>query len=337
MQPKMQPKMHDSQRAAATPLPMLPDASARAEILRGLSKSPKMISPKYFYDARGSELFEQICELPEYYVTRAELAALRRHLDEIAAALGSNVTLIEPGAGAGTKVRMLLGYPGLAAAYFAVDICRPALARATAALRLAYPRIDIRSVCADFTAPFEVPMGRASGHRRVVFFPGSTIGNFSPEETVTLLRSFREIAGEDGGILIGVDLYKSPSVLVPAYNDAAGVTALFNLNLLYRLNSDFAADFRPERFAHRAVWNEAERRIEMRLISRVAQAVWLGPHELRFAAGEPIVTEYSYKHRPEDFAALAAEAGLTVQELWMDPGELFSIQYLRPSSEFARH
>lgn len=307
-------------------------AAARAEILHGLRQNAKAIPAKYLYDARGAELFERICELPEYYVTRAELSAMRRHLPHIATALGDDILLIEPGAGAARKVRLLLGIPGLAAGYVPVDICESSLAAAAASLRNACPAVEIRSVCADFTRPFTVPAIAKPYSRRVVFFPGSTIGNCTPAEAVDLLAFFRRLAGPGGGILIGVDLYKSPDVLIPAYNDSQGVTALFNLNLLHRLNRDFSADFRPERFSHRAVWNEDEHRIEMRLISRTHQRVHVGPHAFDFAAGEYLTTEYSYKHTREDFARIAWQAGLAVREFWTDCSELFSLQFLRPAN-----
>jgi dimethylhistidine N-methyltransferase len=312
--------------------PVGPDPATRAAVLHGLSQPQKTTPAKLLYDARGAELFERICELPEYYLTRAEIAALRRNLPAIAAALGHDLLVIEPGAGAARKVRFLLGIPGLAAGYVGVEICRATLEQATSALRAAYPRVEIRGLCADFMQPFELPALRSRHARRLVFFPGSTIGNCTPAEAVTLLAGFRRLVGHDGGVLIGVDLCKSPAVIEPAYNDAAGVTATFNLNVLHRLNRDFAADFRPERFVHRAVWNEQQHRIEMRLVSREAQRVHLGPHVLEFAAGEYLVTEYSYKHTREEFAAIARSAGFAVQEFWTDAAGLTSLQYLRPAT-----
>lgn len=309
-----------------------PGAAARAEILHGLAQPQKTTPSKYLYDARGSELFEQICELPEYYLSRAEMAAMRRHLPEIARALGRGNMLIEPGAGGAQKPRVLLGVPGLAVAYVAIEICRKSLAAAVSSLRSAFPDMEITGVCADFTQPVELPLMQQRRARRVVFFPGSTIGNCTPEEATALLARFRRLVGPDGGILVGVDLYKSRDLLLPAYDDAAGVTALFNENLLHRLNADFAADFKPARFAHRAVWNEDHHRIEMHLVSRVSQRVNVGPHCFDFAAGESLVTEYSYKLTREEFAAVAGKAGLCVQEFWTDRGGLFSVQYLRPTN-----
>lgn len=268
--------------------------------------------------------------MPEYYLTRAELTALRLNMLEIIGNLGRDIMLIEPGVGAGIKVRLLLERRGVVGAYVPVDICKPALRQATAALAASYPHIEMHEVCADFTQPFSIPESMSRAGRRVVFFPGSTIGNCTPPETVSLLRRFRELVGADGGVLLGIDLCKPPAILVPAYNDSAGVTASFNLNLLYRLNRECGAHFIPERFSHQATWNEAQHRIEMRLISRRAQRVPFGPVSIRFEAGESILTEYSHKPTREEFAQLAKDAGFQVAGLWTDPRKLFAVHYLQP-------
>jgi dimethylhistidine N-methyltransferase len=306
-----------------------PDAADRAEVLEGLMRPQKSTPAKLLYDARGSELFERICALPEYYVTRAEIGAIRRHLPEIADTLGQDLLVIEPGAGAAHKVRYLLGIPRLAAGYVPVEICHSTLQATVTALRAAYPAVEVRGLCADFMRPFDVPATHHRHARRLVFFPGSTIGNCTPPEAVALLGRLRRLAGGAGALLVGVDLYKAKELLLPAYNDSAGVTAQFNLNVLHRLNRDFSADFRVERFSHRAVWNEAEHRIEMRLVSRADQQVHVGPHLFDFAAGEYLTTEYSYKHTTEEFARIAHDAGLAVQKVWTDCAGHFSLQYLR--------
>jgi dimethylhistidine N-methyltransferase len=301
-----------------------------ADVLGGLRAPQKWIAPMYFYDARGSALFDRICELPEYYPTRTELGILQAHAAEIAAALGPAVLLIEPGSGSGDKARVLLAALESPAAFVPVEISREHLLASAEALHAAFPEVEVVPVCADFSRPFEVPTGH-DGQRRVLFFPGSTIGNFSPQRAAALLRNFAHIVGADGRVLIGVDLRKDPAVVERAYNDAAGVTAAFNLNVLRRLNEELGADFDLASFSHRAVWNDAASRIEMHLVSTRAQSVRIGGETFALAAGEYIHTESSYKYSLDGFAELAAQAGLAVARVWTDRGALFSEQLLQPS------
>jgi len=304
-------------------------ADERDEILAGLRAAPKQLSPKYFYDRRGSELFDAICELPEYYPTRTELGILRDHGSEIAGAAGSGTCLIEFGSGSSVKIRRLLSLLPEVAAYVPVEISRSHLLEAAAGLARDFPGIEIRPVCADFTGHFELPALSRPVSRRVVFFPGSTIGNFEPDAAASLLERMRKLLGPRGGALIGVDLQKSREILEPAYNDAQGVTAEFNLNLLRRLNNELDADFDLAAFRHEARYNADAGRIEMYLFSRSEQTVRVDGERIRFARGEALLTEYSHKYTLEGFATLAAGAGLEVAAVWTDPQQLFSVQYLR--------
>lgn len=297
-----------------------------ADVLAGLRERQKWISPVYFYDERGSRLFDQICELPEYYPTRTEVALLDEHAQEIAAELGPRVALIEPGSGSGEKARRLLRALEDPAAFVPVEISREHLLDAAHALDDEFPALEVAPVCADFSQPFELPPLSRRPARRVVFFPGSTIGNFAPRRAERLLASFRTLADL---VLIGVDLRKEPAVLERAYNDAAGVTAAFNLNVLRRLNDELGADFDLSAFAHRAVWNDAASRIEMHLVSLRAQTATLGGEAFSFEAGEYIHSESSYKYSLEGFRALASRAGLEVRRVWTDERGWFSLQLLQ--------
>jgi L-histidine N-alpha-methyltransferase len=298
------------------------------DVLRGLSLTCKRLPSKYFYDARGGRLFEQICRLEEYYLTRCELAILRRHGPAIAARLGPGCTLIEYGSGSGRKTDLLLSCLDRPAAYVPVDVNEEQLRQASARLARRHPGLEVVPVAADFTRPFEVPAPARPQKRRVVFFSGSTVGNFEPEEARELLAGVRRLCGPGGGLLIGVDLKKDAAVLERAYDDARGVTAAFNLNLLARINRELGADFRLEDFHHRAFYNPEHGRIEMHLVSRREQTVRVGPAVFAFGAGETICTEYSCKYSLEDFAGLARQAGLEVEETWIERG-LYSVQYLR--------
>lgn len=301
----------------------------RAEILTGLSASPKTLPCKYFYDTRGSQLFEQICVLPEYYLTRTEIAIMETYAADMAAILGPRVLLVEPGSGASTKTRLLLDKLHWPCAYVPVDISRNHLIKAADQLNRHYPDLEVLPVCTDFSQPFALPVPRQPAARTVIYFPGSTIGNFEPDAAIRLLKQLRQLAGRKGALLIGVDLNKDRSVLEAAYNDAAGVTAAFNLNLLRRLNRELYSDFKLERFQHRAVYNQAEGRIEMHLVSLDDQSVHVAGETVHFHAGESMVTEYSYKHTLPGFAALAAQAGWSVNKVWTDEPRWFSVQYLR--------
>jgi L-histidine N-alpha-methyltransferase len=324
-----------SRRLAAARLPRWAHRAAqdgtgefREDVLRGLSDRPKWLPPKHFYDERGSQLFDLICEQPEYYPTRTELGIMREHAPEMAELLGGGSLLVEYGSGSSTKTRLLLDHLPRPAAYVPLDISREHLHRSARRISQAYPDVEVAPLNADFTARYTLPPLRSPVRRRAVYFPGSTIGNFTPEEAGDFLRHITRTVGPDGCALIGVDLAKPREVLEPAYNDAAGVTARFNLNLLARINRELDGDFELDCFAHRAFYNEAEGRIEMHLESLRPQSVRAAGRRFHFDAGETIRTEYSYKYTLDRFAALAASAGLRVEHLWTDPRGWFSVQYL---------
>ena len=301
-----------------------------AEVLAGLRRRPgrKRLPCKYFYDAGGSRLFDRICELPEYYLTRTELAIMRRHAGEMAHAIGRRAVLIEYGSGSSTKTRVLLDHLAAPAAYVPIDISGDHLDQAARGISRAYPHVDVRPVCADYTAHVDVPDPDASAARRVVYFPGSTIGNFEPDDALSFLRGIARVCGPGGGLLIGVDLKKDPATLHAAYNDAQGVTAAFNLNLLARLNRDLGTNFDLGGFAHYAFYNPRKGRIEMHLVSQLPQAVDVGGKAIPFAEGESVFTESSYKYTLLDFARLATGAGFTPQMVWTDAERRFSVHYL---------
>lgn len=300
----------------------------RADVLTGLSGPVKTLPCKYLYDDRGSRLFDQICDLPEYYPTRTELGILRRHVGAMADALGEECLVIEYGSGSGLKTPLLLERLRHPAGYVPVEISRDHLMASAAALGRRFPRLEVLPVWADFTGEFEVPATRRVPQRKAVFFPGSTIGNFGPADAVRLMEGVARRCGPGGGFLVGVDLRKSKAVLEPAYDDAAGVTAAFNKNLLVRINRELGADFDVDQFDHRAVFNDRDSRVEMHLVSRRRQAVHLDGATIWFAAGESICTEYSYKYSPEAFADMARAAGLRVRQVWTDEAGWFSVQYL---------
>lgn len=300
----------------------------RDHVIEGLSARQKWLSPMYFYDAEGSRLFDRICELPEYYPTRTELQIFGEHLPEMAATVGPRALLIEPGSGSGLKTRKLLAGLTDPAGYVPVEISPDYLRNSVAELRKAFPAIPILPVCADFTSPFEIPDTARPAQRRVIFFPGSTIGNFDPDQAAGLLSTMREKVDANGGLLIGLDLRKDPLVLEKAYNDHLGVTAQFNLNLLTRMNRELGADFDREQFSHRAVWNDTNSRIEMHLVSEREQTVTVGGQSFHFAEGEYILSECSYKFTFSGFENLAARAGWQVRQIWTDNREWFSVQYL---------
>jgi dimethylhistidine N-methyltransferase len=299
-----------------------------AAVLAGLRQPCKQVEPKYFYDEAGSQLFEQICRQPEYYPTRTELGIMASHVDEMAGEVGAGAALIEFGAGSGRKTRLLLENLESPAAYVPVDISREFLLESAGRLARRYPDIEVLPVCADFTQPLTLPEPSETPARNVVYFPGSTIGNFAHAQALELLRMMRAEAGDNGGLLIGVDLLKSPDILEPAYNDSAGVTAAFNLNLLARFNRELNADFDLDAFRHLAVFDQAAGRIEMRLVSQRAQRARVAGEIFEFAAGEYIITEHSHKYTMEQFTAMAAAAGFRLETLWTDPEQLFSVQYL---------
>jgi dimethylhistidine N-methyltransferase len=288
------------------------------DVLEGLRREPRQISPMYFYDERGSQLFDRICELPEYYLTRTETRILDDRGDEIAQSIGPGALLVEFGSGASQKTRLLLDRLPALSAYIPVDISRSHLLAAAGSICAAYPGLEVLPVCADFTQPFSLPKSSRPHTRVAVFFPGSTIGNFDRSAAVSLLRVMRQIAGPHGALLIGADLVKDPAMLERAYNDAAGVTAAFNLNLLRRLNREFGATFDLNGFRHSAVWVPQASRIEMHLISLRRQSVTLGDETLDIAAGERLVTEHCHKYTRERFAALATDGSWSSRRVWTD-------------------
>lgn len=303
--------------------------SFREEVLQGLQKAQKELPSKFFYDARGSQLFEQIGALDEYYLTRTELGIMRDHADQMAQLLGPQCLLVEYGSGSSTKTRLLLDHLRQPAAYVPIDISKEPLIQAATALAAAYADLEVLPVCADYTTDFELPVPTAPAARRVVYYPGSTIGNFDREPARRFLRRIAGVCGPGGGgLLIGVDLRKDPVKLHHAYNDWEGVTAAFNLNLLVRINRELGADFQPDRFRHYAFYNPREGRVEMHLVSLVNQTVHVGEAAFSFAIGESIWTESSYKYHLDEFADMAGAVGFAVAQVWTDPQGLFSVQYL---------
>jgi dimethylhistidine N-methyltransferase len=306
-------------------------ARMRADVLAGLSRPQKAIPPKYFYDEAGSRLFEEICGLDEYYLTRVETAMMESCAGEMAAALGPKVLLIEYGSGSSTKTRVLLDHLLEPVGYVPVDISADFLKTVAVRLRAEHPGLDIRPLAADFTGPLEIPSFPVRESRRVVYFPGSTIGNFTRERARSLLAGMAGLVEPDGGVLIGVDLVKDVEILEAAYNDSRGVTDRFNLNLLARFNRELGADFDLEGFFHRAIYDSLEDRIEMHLVSLRDQEVAVAGRIFHFREGEYILTEYAHKYTSESFDGLAHEAGLAIDRTWTDPDRMFSVHLLKPT------
>jgi dimethylhistidine N-methyltransferase len=295
-----------------------------------LSRPDKTLPCKFFYDRQGSRLFDRICTLDEYYPTRTELQILHRHKADIARLMGRHCHLIEFGSGSSQKIRSLLDTVKDLATYTAVDISKDHLLSAAAALAADFPHITVTAVCADYTVPFEVePPAARQDAKRVGFFPGSTIGNFTPDEATVFLKQAAGLLREGGEMLVGVDLKKPESILIDAYNDREGVTAQFNLNLLRRINRELDGTFDLGEFAHEAPYNAAAGRIEMHLISRRAQDVRVAGRTFHFRAGESIHTENSHKFSVTEFREISERAGFEPLEVWTDPDALFSVHYLR--------
>ncbi len=304
-----------------------------ADVLAGLRATPKRLPTKYLYDAEGSKLFERICELPEYYPTRTETAILRQYAGEIADLTGPDAALLELGSGASVKTSILIERLERLVAYVPIDISRSALDAATIRLRRSQPDLEILPVCADFTRPFPMPRPHREPDRTLVFFPGSTVGNFVPETARTLLADIRRSAGPRASLVIGADLVKDTDVLLRAYDDAQGVTAEFDLNILRRLNRELGADFDLDAFRHVAVWNTEKSRIEMHLVSTRRQTVHIDTTEIAFEAEEHMVTEFSHKYTVASFTELARASGWNVVRTWTDPRALFSVHYCRALPE----
>lgn len=301
----------------------------QAEILDGLKADQKRIEPKYFYDQRGSELFDQICSLPEYYPTRTESMIMEENFAEIAKCVGPRVAVIEFGAGSNAKARKLLQRLDEPLAYVPVEISGDYISEQAQDLRERFPGVSIKPVVADFTKPFDLPDHPIEPKRNLIFFPGSTIGNFTRPEARALLELMRAEAQPGGALLIGVDLIKNTSIVRAAYNDSRGVTAEFNRNVLRHLNRGLGANFRPELFRHQAVYDTEFDRIEMRLISVESQSVDIAGESIHFESGEHIVTEYSHKYSLDGFAKLASGADWIHEAFWTDRDRLFSVHYLR--------
>jgi dimethylhistidine N-methyltransferase len=298
------------------------------DVLRGLERPDKSIPCKYFYDAIGSALFDEICELDEYYLTRTELQILRAHAPEMADAIGEDCDLIEFGSGSGLKTRLLLSELRSPRAYLPIDISREHLEKSVRALARSFAGMRFIPVHADFTAPFSLPDTGQPRARRVVYFPGSTIGNFRPGSALRLLIQIARLAGEGGGLLIGFDLDKDEAIVWPAYNDREGKSAAFNLNLLARINRELFASFDLSAFEHRAVYLRAQERMVMHLVSRKLQRVRVAGREFQFREGEAIHTEDSYKYSLKHFARLTSQAGFSLSRQWIDPNQYFAVQYL---------
>ncbi|MBI4502576.1 MAG: L-histidine N(alpha)-methyltransferase [Gemmatimonadetes bacterium] len=306
--------------------PTPPEQEFRSEVLRGLLSAPKTLPPKLFYDEEGAALFERISRLDEYYLTRAEIEILQAHASEIATLAGPGVALVEYGSGAGIKVRTLLDAMR-PRAYVPVDISTEQLARVAGTIASDYPEIGVFPVSADYTAPVRLPPLPA-GTRTVGFFPGSTIGNFHPSEAATFLHEVRRTVGPGGALILGVDRRKEARMLEAAYNDAQGVTAAFNLNLLTRINRELGADFRLASFRHRAFFNADASRIEMHLVSLESQTVHVAGMPVHFEPGESIRTEYSYKYDEPSLERLASAGGFSVRAKWTEAGEKFLVAFL---------
>jgi len=313
-----------------------PDVEDTLEtVRRGLSAPQKKLPSRLFYDERGSALFEAICEQPEYYLTRTEIAIMRDHAGDIADTLGPDVRLVEYGSGSGIKTRMLLEHLETPVAYVPVEISRSALMESVAELATRFPDVPMQPVCADFTQPLRLPVAARSPRRTAIYFPGSTIGNFEAKDAVRILRQMRAEMGEGGAVVVGVDLKKDPAQIEAAYNDAAGVTRDFTLNMLVRLNREVGTDFDVNAFRHRARYNALAGRIETSLVSTKRQDVHVRNETFSFREDEAMQVEYSCKYSLDDFAQMANKAGLSVEKVWMDEDRRFSVQYLVRSSPVA--
>lgn len=314
----------DSSVMRAPAAPRSAEALA-GEVLAGLRQRPKRLAPRWFYDERGSSLFERICELPEYHLTRTEIAILTRHAAEIATFIGPRALLVEYGSGASTKTRLLLDRLEQPVGYVPVDVSRQHLLAAAQTISASYPGLEVRPLCADFTRPLVLPTMQRSARRIALFFPGSTLGNFDDPAARELLATMRTGAGRGSCLILGADLVRDPARLLRAYDDSQGVTAAFNLNALRHLNRRLGADFDVRGFRHEAVWNEVQSRIEMRLIATSDQRVHLGGRRIAFRAGEPLITEHCYKFTIPGCAALAAAAGWSLERSYTDERHDFAV------------
>jgi dimethylhistidine N-methyltransferase len=300
----------------------------RQGLVDGLSKNPKDIPAKFLYDERGSELFEEICETDDYYPTRTEIGIMETCLDEVSELVGPRARIVEFGAGSGRKTRMFLGALDKPAAYLPIEISKSALRGCAERMRKAFPDLEVIPICADYTEPVELPEPSASTGRTVGYYPGSTLGNFEPDEAAAFLERIHQLCGEDGGLVIGIDLVKDRETLEAAYDDSEGVTEAFTMNILDRANREADANFDRDAFDFEAEWQPENRRVQLRLVSKRAQTVHVGDESFDFEAGELVVTEHSYKFELDQFAALARQTGFTPVETWTDDQEHFSLWYL---------
>jgi len=299
------------------------------EVIVGLEKSPKELPSKYFYDELGSQLFDQICGLEEYYLTRTELSIMRQYIAEISEELGDELMLIEYGSGSSEKIKVLLDNIKGIKAYLPIDISLEHLVKSAAQIATQYKDLEVIPVCEDYNNSFMIPLPKKATKRKVVFFPGSTIGNFHPSQAENFLARITKVVNPEGGLLIGVDLKKDSDILNSAYNDQKGITAQFNINQLSHINNKLDANFDLDSFMHDAFYNEREGRIEMHLVSEKQQTVNINGSTFKFNQGEHIWTESSYKYSLDEFAALAEKAGFNVEKVWTDDELLFSVQYLK--------
>jgi dimethylhistidine N-methyltransferase len=305
--------------------------SFKEHVVNGLSKKVKAVSCKFLYDKRGSELFDAICSVPEYYQTRTEIGILEKSAPEIASLMGDNIQLIELGSGASHKISVLLELMKKQGVhYIPIDISNEFLRSCAEDFASSHPSIQVSAICADYTSEFKLPSSISNSDRKkVAFFPGSTIGNLTPIEALNLLSEWNAILGSKGEFLIGVDLKKENRLLNAAYNDKQGISAAFNLNLLHRINRELGADFDLTKFKHNAFYNKREGRIEIYITSTANQTVRMGQHKFFFRAGEDIHTEYSYKYTVGEFYLLARMAGFNPVKTWVDEDKLFSVHYLK--------
>lgn len=322
--------METATSAAPPLLDFEPDTGDfRKDVLAGLNHDDQKTLPcKYFYDERGSKLFDRICTLDEYYLTRTEMAIMETHIDEMVDLIGPRALLVEYGSGSSLKTRILLDHLPDLAAYVPLDIAREHLLQSARELQAAYPDLLIRPVCADYMNDFHLPDIERPSNQTIVYFPGSTIGNLEPDVAVRFLQNTAERAGPGSSLLLGVDLDKDRATLEAAYNDSEGVAAAFNKNLLRRINRELDANFDLDQFAHRATYRPERRRVESHLVSQTDQHVQVGEATFFFAEGETIHTENSYKYDPDEFTELARRGGYAVERVWTDPDDLFSVQYL---------
>lgn len=316
-----------------TPVPTLTDLHPcldgfRNDFIEGMTQTPKELSPKYFYDDRGARLFDRICDLEEYYPTRTEMGILRDSMEEIARLFGPACRIVEYGSGSSLKTTLLLDGLASPAVYIPIDIAKEHLQDSAVRIATRYPGLEVLPVCADYTSRFDLPPSTASFRRSIIFFPGSTIGNFRPHEATDFMRRMARWCRPGDGMLIGVDLRKDPKVLEAAYNDREGVTAEFNRNILVRAQKELGARLDPEAFTHEAVYCEEQGRIEMRLVSRIDQVVRIDHEVIPLPKGEVIRTEYSHKFSVDGFKALARTAGFQPRRVWTDTAGYFSIHYL---------